>query len=85
MPDVIWQEPPKTAWQERLEPVLEKPGKWARVQETSTVEYAHNLAWKLRNRVLNVPEGEWGFKSGKYKDGGAVWARYLGPEEKVVA
>ena len=78
-----WQEPPKTAWEKRLEPLTLQPREWARVQETDTVEYAHNLVYKLRKRILNVPIGIWEFRGGKYKNGGAVWARYLGPKESA--
>lgn len=60
----IWEEPPPRSvaprkpskWQERLAPLLENPGRWARFDFDSPVS-AETAAPHLRRGRYRVPEG----------------------------
>ena len=80
---VVWEEPPlprtKGIWLERLAPLVEHPGEWARVHETSS-QIARNTAGNLTRGVLMTPPGQWEFAARTVDGKGRVYARYLGPE-----
>ena len=73
--DVVWEKPSFGPWFDRLEPVMERPGKWARVYEAPTPQTANTTASGLRSGRFKIPDGEFEFKY----DGIGVYARYLGP------
>jgi len=94
MGDVVWEAPHPGfgvgIWAPLLEPLMERPGEWARVRTYRRANPAYQ-AQKDLTRGANqtsktmVPPGRWEFKSGKLRpDDGlwAIWARYLGPGEE---
>ena len=87
--EIVWETPPEVPprngilWTERLAPVMERPGEWARVHELG-----HSSAWQivsqLRRGVKPSPPGRWEFVARSNKDDTSrafVYARYLGPED----
>jgi hypothetical protein len=101
---VVWEDPPfvntsdgsRTNWVEVLEPLMQDPGRWARVGEKVTRSRASSLANSLRRgaskgkgggyNYVNVPPGRWEFVSRTvhdedYEPHYYVYARYLGEEE----
>jgi hypothetical protein len=67
-------------WVEVLTPLTKKPGEWFRVALKDTWGAARSCASQLSTGRLDVPPGEWGFKSEAAEDGGGyVCARYVGP------
>jgi hypothetical protein len=86
---IIWEDPPPLAasgggvghWTRTLAPLVEHPGRWARVY-TTTRRSAGTTARHLRHGRYHIPPGRWEFTSRKLsEDQGGVYARYLGPEE----
>lgn len=80
---VIWKAPRKSVWEERLEPLLERPGDWAVVFTCDTPEAAYVHCSNLRNGRLTLPEapGIFQFAAQKSEDGkGEVFARYMESE-----
>lgn len=79
---VDWESPRKPVWHERLLPLKQQPGRWAKVRDTSSNAQAHKYASRLRHHPeeYNLPPGRWEFKGEKRGDGGALLARYLGDE-----
>ncbi len=83
---VIFEDPmPLNAterWPERLAPLTERPGEWARVYISPHIKAARAYASKLRMRPQEhaLPEGQFEFRAAPLPDGtAAVYARYLGP------
>ena len=84
---IVWedprpQDPNRSHWVDKLAPLLERPGQWARVHEV-----AHSSAWVIANQLRKgekpVPAGRWEFAARGNEDNpkrGYVYARYLGPE-----
>ena len=72
--------PKLTTWVHRLEVVKARPGTWMRIYESRKVVNAYGQRDKLKNGTYKIPDGVWEFKSGEFKSGGAVWARFLGDE-----
>lgn len=81
---VVWKDPPtkKRSWAARLEPLVNKPGRWALVSESPTQGTARTVARRLNKRLYRVPHPEhvWEFE----QRGVEVYARYVG-KEKVSA
>ena len=83
---IVWEEPPEvrhgghSQWLSRLAPVLERPGEWCRVHETTSGKSARSTVARLNHGRVGLPApGKWEFVS-RTKDGhGYVYARYLGP------
>lgn len=81
--DIIWENPPErrtqpTVWPQRLEPLKQKPGQWARIK-TGSPASMYSMAGNLRNGQVKVPSGRWEFRSHKINENtGGLWARYLG-------
>lgn len=81
---VVFEEPRATkgrkSWPERLEPLKERPGEWARVFESTTLENARQYASGLKKPGrYALPEGRFEFRAGPLKNGkGGVYARYIG-------
>lgn len=86
---IVWADPEdvkprsRTLWRDRLLPVMERPGQWARVWEMS-----HGSAWQvtaqLRRGIKPTPPGRWEFATRTSTDDSSkayVYARYLGPED----
>lgn len=87
---IVWEDPPEsrqgrapTSWAERLAPIMERPGEWARVQD-----FSYSSAWQvvshLRKGLKPVPPGRWEFAARKNQDDpkrAYIYARYLGPED----
>lgn len=73
----------QSAWVDKLEQVMERPGKWAQVWE-GKITSAYSTAGSLRSGGRTIPDGQWEFATrtlDKDNDLGAVFARYLGPDE----
>lgn len=84
---VVWCDPPEAAkrpWRERLEPLKERPRRWARVAEYDAPQPCWHLANALRRGRYSRPDGLWEFRTRQIetdKPGWGVWARYLGPDD----
>lgn len=90
-----WEVPPSTRrggpgqfkWIPLLTPLMERPGEWAKVDTKRTPLLATAMAYQLRHHErpttsVVVPPGRWEFTSRAMDDGtGAIYARYLGPED----
>jgi hypothetical protein len=87
MTEPIWEEPPTPftrrhqVWMDALEPLMERPGCWARVRtwDEEKPTAGQNAARSLRNGEYRIPPGEWTFVGAAHNGGSAVWARYDGP------
>ncbi len=79
---VVWKDPPpkERAWAVRLEPLVEKPGRWALVHRAPTERTARNTAWRLAKRTYRIPQAHdvWEFEH----RGTEVYARYVGKENE---
>lgn len=68
-------------WYATLEPLVERPGDWARVRTFSSSGGATNAMARLRERTVEIPEpeGTWEFTT-RAAEGGRrhLYARYLG-------
>lgn len=85
--NIVWEKPPsqqrqrKGVWVERLQPLMENPGEWARVYEGS-LGTARSTSNSLRSGKTQIPDGDWEFVSRKIDDDtGGIWAVYWGDEE----
>jgi hypothetical protein len=84
---IVFEDPPtdtvRARWRDRLEPLKQRPRRWARVYISPDYEKARSYAWQLTNEDrYALPKGRFEFKATRLEDGrGAVYARYLGPEE----
>jgi len=90
---VVWENPPESArgtqkgqgrWQQKIRPLMEQPGRWARIAEGEAAQVSWGAVSRLRGtggRPSILP-GRWDGRSAKQEDGTyTVWAVYLGPEE----
>ena len=80
---VVFEEPPRSSrgrrsgpWIDRLLPVKERPGEWARVMNFPENKRAGQRAVvNLKNGTYTRPPGGiWGFTSRRIDEGSAVWA-----------
>lgn len=88
-PEIVWEDPPtanvkgESRWAQLLEPLRSRPGVWARFRLYPSSSAASSASQYLRNRPpASFPKGKWEIRAGKFEGGGALWARYLGPEEE---
>jgi hypothetical protein len=84
---VVWEDPPparnrpSVMWDSLLRPLMEQPGKWARVREVPIAKQGGTIAL-LRKRKLRYPAGRWEFTTRRIDEARiSVYARYLGPED----
>ena len=86
--EVVWEDPsvldrrkgPLGIWMKRLGPLLDKPGKWAMVFETSRAS-AYSTIRNLHAGRYRVPPGQWEFTSRVDDLGnGRVYARWVGEQ-----
>ena len=85
---IVWEEPrnasaDRTPWADRLAPLMERPGDWARVHEMPD-RSASATVGHLKKRRHIIPPGRWEFtsrKTGPKSPTAYVYARYLGPDE----
>lgn len=90
---IVWEDPPRRKggranqgkWIPILTPVMERPNEWARVQDFPTPLMASSAAGALRKPngakgATLTPSGRWTFASCAVPEGGALYARYLGPD-----
>lgn len=87
---IVWEDPvemnPRPTsipWKERLGPLMEHPGQWARIHEVSRSS-AWQVAGHLRKGIKPTPAGRWEFAARvnpRDTRRGYVYARYLGPED----
>lgn len=89
--NLVWETPPsrrtRSEWHERLTPLIDKPGEWARVWE-GAVQTARSYTTALRSRRIQVPlpDHAWDFTSRSVDTGngsdpetvGRVYAVYHG-------
>lgn len=80
---LVFEDPPKpvTAWEQRLAPLMEYPGRWVNLTETYGVVPGRDTVTKLRGRKVNVPPGEWSFTATGVasSEPAQLFARYDGP------
>ncbi len=95
MSNIRWEDPPPRKqsgapglWMERLTPLLDHPGRWARVHDATSRAAATQTVGRLRGRGARaldravIPPGRWEFRAAGLPDGsGAIYARYLGPDD----
>lgn len=79
---VKWKEPGavhRHVWEERLAPLVKRPGAWAVVWE-STLGSVSNAAHCLRTGTYKAPVGRWEFKVRSVRGTGRaeLFARFLG-------
>jgi hypothetical protein len=81
---VVWEDPAPASradWDGLLRPLMEQPGRWARVREVPIAQQGAAVA-QLRKKKYRYPAGRWEFTSRRIDDARvAVYARYLGPED----
>lgn len=89
--EIVWEDPPMPntgpkgtpVWVERLSPLRDHPGKWARIADGKKRSAANNISHRLQKRMTKIPSGSWEFVyRGQPDETYAVYARYLGPEEE---
>jgi hypothetical protein len=88
--ELAWEDPPVSPTHGRqplrdrlatiLEQVKERPGTWARVATYERKSSANSGANGLRKKP---PAGRWEFKGCKLDNGSALYARYLGDNDKA--
>ena len=88
--NIVWEKPPsqqrqrKGVWVDRLQPLMENPGEWARVYEGS-LGTARSTSNSLRSGKTQIPDGDWEFVSRKIdEDTGGIWAVYWGEDDEMV-
>jgi hypothetical protein len=66
--NVVFEDPPRPLgrgidWYATLEPLVARPGEWARVRTFSSSGGATNAMARLRDREVEIPapEGDWEF------------------------
>lgn len=85
---VVWEDPPperpggRGKWTERLHPLTQRPGAWARVQDYTEYSSATAARGNLGTGRIRTPAGRWEFAARRNPTGGgSLYARYLGPED----
>lgn len=83
---VVWGAPiPRAgAWEKRLAPLIDRPGKWVDLGE-----WHSSTKSRLSSRNTRIPPGRWEFKWGReFSDGLSaskrhnLYGRYVGPEKR---
>lgn len=69
-------------WCDELAPLIEHPGRWARVHEDADLSRLYNLRNALAGGRMRIPPGRWEFTTRVNGGGGRLYARYLGPEKE---
>lgn len=67
-------------WFVILQPLMERPGFWARIKDFAAIAAASTCAHNLNRRMLNYPAGRWRFIARTVDGVGVLYGRYLGPE-----
>lgn len=93
--EIIWETPPPKSsrnsqsdtWVDRLSPLVEKPGEWARVWE-GAVSTARSYTTSLRSRKFPIPNpgDSWSFVSRSLdtdKTRGRLYACYVGETDEA--
>jgi hypothetical protein len=84
---LTWEDPPqakgsKGRWFRLLEPVMERPGQWARVLVQPGRRHLGSVVTELRGGKYLIPPGKWEFTSRRMESREtALYARYLGPQD----
>lgn len=78
---IVFEDPPEVehrAWRDRLAPLVERPGEWARVHMAFTQRSASESVYRLRTRQATVPDapGSWEFRWARLDGDWWVYARY---------
>ena len=94
MSDVVWETPSPAGltrrggyngvWRDRLEPLMDRPGEWARVYEAA-LNSRGTIMGHMKHRRYVYPEGRWEFTTRTNPDDPTryyLYARYLGPDEE---
>lgn len=87
MDKIVYENPPPRQvgrvgfWKEHLLPLVENPGKWARVRTSPSLQSARQTAFNLAAGRLKAPPGRWEFRAATVGEDHVLFARYLGPEE----
>ncbi len=82
--EIVWEDPPpawRGIWVTRLAPLVDRPNVWARVYTSPSKNSSLATASNLRKRTVLMPPGRWEVAYRRRDEGGAVYARYLGPDE----
>jgi hypothetical protein len=88
--EILWEDPQPDArgrqgeknplWRERLLPLMDRPGTWARVAVYDSDKVARTRSSDLTKGKAPTPDGLWEFTARRLEDGrDAVYARYIGP------
>lgn len=94
---IVWEDPPERSaqrpgiWVERLTPLLEHPGRWAKVKEVPSMGAGTQTVLRLRGigkrglDAAKLPPGRWEFRAARASALAStrayIYARYLGPED----
>lgn len=77
---LIKERPPAISWRDRLEPIIETPNEWMRVEEYALPATAYSIVSALRQGRTKVPDGVWDFRAAKIGRRGVVFARFVTPK-----
>ena len=74
---LVKERPPANSWRDRLEPIMDSPNEWVRVEEYPLPATAYSIVSALRGGRKKVPAGEWDFRAAKVGRRGVVYARFV--------
>lgn len=86
--DLAWEEPSpqvrgrpqaESPWVQRLRPLMENPGRWARVAERDA-PLIGNVSTQVKGAIKHLG-GRWEHTTRRNSGRGRFYVRYLGPEE----
>lgn len=80
---LVKERPPAISWRDRLEPIMDTPNEWIRVEEYLSPATAYSIVSALRQGRKKVPTGEWDFRAAKVGRRGVVYARYVAPKDET--
>lgn len=77
------ERPPAITWRDRLEPIMDTPNVWIRVQDYALPGTAYSIVSALRRGDKETPEGEWQFRAAKVGKRGVVYAKFVASKENA--
>ena len=84
---VIWEDPPEVtadnSWVEKLRPLMERPGEWARFDGFTCLEDARNTASDLLFARIRRPKGVWNFRTREVRNQPVLYVRYVSPKNPI--
>jgi hypothetical protein len=83
MSEIVWEDPPERKairWTDKLAPVRENPGRWAKfVTPTSKASASSTVVGLRKGNVTGIEPDEWDFENANIDGQGFIYAMYLGP------